>query len=91
MGGRAVILDAALQPYAKRGWSVDERSDGGAIVSKELGPGYLLYGLFGLLLPDREGRRENTYKRRLITVDARGTVSVKRLPWRGDRASRYAR
>jgi hypothetical protein len=91
VAGRDVILDGALERFLAKGWHVDDRTESAAVISKEWGPGYLLFGLRGLL-PDREQRPpERMFKRRLVTVDRVGKVDVKRLPSRGDDASRYER
>jgi hypothetical protein len=88
---REMILDRALQPYLAKGWEVDDRFACSAVISKELGLGYLVAGLRGNpLSKDREGRPAGRlFKRRDVRVDEFGDVRVKRAPTREEGVSRY--
>jgi hypothetical protein len=77
---RRLILDDVLETFAAQGWSIDDRTDVRACISKPWGPLYLLL----LLSPE-------LFKRRSVYVDREGALTVTRLPPRGNRVSAYRR
>lgn len=91
MGERAEILDRALRPFIAKGWQIDDRIEYRAVISKEWGPAYglMMVARIGALAGGLPSRGEDRFKRRHITVDRFGEITVDKAPSRGEQVSRY--
>jgi hypothetical protein len=89
---RQLLLEKALERYIVKGWTVDDRFGCTAVIAKEWGA---LYALSAFSIPDHvkdsAGRPSGrAFKRRYVSVDGSGKVSVKRAPSRGEQPTRYS-
>jgi hypothetical protein len=86
-GDGSLLLGSALRPYLRRGWTIDDRVEYRAVISKKWSARYRL-APFIALTPLPNGR---ALKRRAVTIHRSGAVRVERMPSRGEQSHRYER